>query len=324
MTWTAIVGLPWLLACPSDDTGEQNMLPTTASASGSTSNGSGATEPPADTGVDETADDTAGTAGSAPVFPATYRFDCIDILELGDSNMDGQPDGEAIQATLLENTWLSDIQNFKLNVMLTVQERDEESGASTIVVGSGVGPDAGDLCTEPSSVGTPQAATFQPGVAQWQPVDATGSCSGPADGGEAGGTYSFELAAGDTIYVYAEDDDGTVFNCVPGGAAPNAVPLHAVVGTVTVDANEGIAAGQLTGCLVDSEAQALCSCLGECSGTPHESCGGCPDGGVPLGELLGGVGPTDACTATMGETAYDLTVGFTTTRLSIDEPMLCG
>ena len=34
----------------------------------------------------------------------------------------------------------------------------------------------------------------------------------------------------------------------------------------------------LTGCLVDSEAQTLCSCLGECVGSPHADCGGCPDG----------------------------------------------
>jgi hypothetical protein len=36
------------------------------------------------------------------------------------------------------------------------------------------------------------------------------------------------------------------------------------------------------------------------------------------------VGPTDHCTDLMGETAYDLTVRFTTRRIAIDEPMLCG
>lgn len=138
------------------------------------------------------------------------------------------------------------------------------------------------------------------------------------------GTYTFELTPADTVYVYAEDDDGTVFNCTAGGGAPNAVPLHAVQAIVTVDSGEVVAAGQLTGCLLDAEAQGLCSCLGECSGTPHADCGGCPDGSVPLSELLEGVGPTDRCTEVMGATAYDLTVGFTTTRLSIDEPMTCG
>jgi hypothetical protein len=102
------------------------------------------------------------------------------------------------------------------------------------------------------------------------------------------------------------------------------VPLHAIRATVTVDEDDEAAAGQLTGCLVDSEAQALCSCLGECAGSPHADCGGCPDGSVPLAQLLGGVGPTDDCTSRMGETAYDLTVGFSTHRLAIDEPMTCA
>ncbi|MCH9686957.1 MAG: hypothetical protein K0V04_36315, partial [Deltaproteobacteria bacterium] len=104
----------------------------------------------------------------------------------------------------------------------------------------------------------------------------------------------------------------------------NAVPLHAIRAEVTVDANDQVSAGRLSGCLVDSEAQLLCSCLDECAGSADEACGGCPDGSRPLAVLLGSVGPTDACTSVMGEPAYDLTVGFTTARLAVDEPMTCG
>lgn len=314
-------------ACGSDDVEPPNVLPTASASDGSTGS-TGATNPTSptmgeegSTAVEPTADTTEGTE---VVFPATYRFDCIDIVEMGDGNADGQPDGKSIQATLLENTWAADIDAHKLNVMLTVRSRDDAAGMAELLIGSGIGPSNDDLCTEPTTASDPQTATFDAEQAQWQPSGASGSCAEPAAGGGFGGTYTFELSAADTIYIYAEDDDGTVFNCVPGGGAPNAVPLHAIQATVTVDAAEQIAAGQLTGCLVDAEAQDLCSCLGECTGAANPDCGGCPDGSVPLAQLLGGVGPTDRCTDIMGETAYDLTVGFTTRRLGIDEPMVCG
>ncbi len=303
-------------ACGGDD-GGTNVLPT-ASASGS----GDATASGSETAVEPTADTTAG---GEVMFPATYRFDCIDIVQIGDGDGDGQPDGEAIQGVLLENTWAADIDAYKLNIMLTVTSRDDAAGSAELRIGSGIGTDASDLCTEATTASDPRMAGFDAAVSQWQPTGASGTCSEPAASSDGlGGTYSFELGAGDTVHIYAEDDDGTVFNCVPGGGAPDAVPLHAIVATVTVDANEQRAAGQLTGCLVASEAQALCSCLGECSGSAHADCGGCPDGSVPLAQLLGGVGPTDNCTSIMGETAYDLTVGFTSRRLPVDDPMLCG
>ena len=141
-----------------------------------------------------------------------------------------------------------------------------------------------------------------------------------------GGTYTLELGAADTIYVYAQEADGTELNCVPaaGDDPPDAVPLHAVQATLTMDADAGIAAGELTGCLLASEAAELCSCLSNCSGSGHPDCGGCPDGSVPLSALLGGVGPTERCTNTMGETAYDLRVRFTTRRIADVQPMECA
>lgn len=314
--------LPWAGACGDDGSVPDNTLPTasdSSSGSGDVTAGSG---PGGETTVAETADTTAG--GGGPTLPATYRFDCIDVVRMGDGDGDGEPDGEAIQALLLENTWAADIAAFKLNIMLTVRSRDDAAGMAELLIGSGIGPDASGLCTEPTTATGPRPADFDASVATWQPSGAEGACAEAAAGGSFGGTYTFEVSADDTIYIYAQDTDGTVFNCVPGGGAPNAVPLHAIEATVTVDEDERVAAGELTGCLVDSEAQTLCSCLGECVGSPHPDCGGCPDGSVPLAQLLGGVGPTTRCTDLMGETAYDLTVGFTTQRLDVDEPMTCG
>ena len=315
--------LPGAGAC-GDDGGGTNVLPTTSDDGNAdtTATGPGSETGPG-TSVDEaTADTTAG--GGGPVFPATYRFDCIDVVQMGDGNGDGEPDGEAIQALLLENTWAADIAAYKLNIMLTVRSRDDAAGMAELLIGSGIGPDASDLCTEPTTAGDPRPASFDASVATWQPSDAQGACAEAAAGGSFGGTYTFETPPEDTIYIYAQDTDGTVFNCVPDGSSPNAVPLHALQATVTVDEDENVSAGELTGCLVDAEAQNLCSCLGQCAGTPHADCGGCPDGSVPLAELLGGVGPTTRCTDLMGETAYDLTVAFTTRRLDVDEPMTCG
>ncbi|MCA9649282.1 MAG: hypothetical protein KC501_05200 [Myxococcales bacterium] len=308
--------LPLLGGCGDDGDAPPNMLPTASASGTDTGNGAGST----DTG---TPDDTGTTeGGGGPSFPTTYRFDCVDIIDVGDSDGDGVADGNSIQATLLENTWASDIDNFKLNIMLTVRERDDAAGTATIAIGSGIGTGLDDQCVEPSTASMAYQASYDPDAAQWQPGG--DGCAEPAAGAGFGGTYTFELGASDTIYIYAQDDDGTTFNCVPGGAAPNAVPLHAISATVTVDANDQISAGELSGCLLESEAQGLCSCLGECMGGSNPGCEGCPDGSTPLSTLLGGVMPTDNCTTIMGATAFDLRVGFTTRRLPVDEPAVCG
>jgi len=178
--WAGLLGLLGLLGlggCPGDDEGTQNVLPT-AGGSGSGTVGPD-TAASTTTGADATADETAGPGAS---FPATYRFDCIDIRELGDGNGDGQPDGESIQATLLENTWLADIDAFKLNVLLTVRERDEDTGEATLLVGSGIGTGLGDQCVEPTTAGSPQSASFEEGQLEWQPSGMVGSCAEPTAG----------------------------------------------------------------------------------------------------------------------------------------------
>src|SRR5690606_19716627 len=127
----------WLLgvlgAAACGDDGDPNGQPTTTT----TTNGDGettvtTTEGPTTEGTTMTMettgpapDVTAGTTDGEPtvMLPATYRFDCLDVIEMGDGDGDGQPDGSAIQAVLLENTWMADIEEFRLSVLLTVLSR---------------------------------------------------------------------------------------------------------------------------------------------------------------------------------------------------------
>lgn len=297
-----------------EDTGVETTGATTDQTSGAT--------------TDETTGATNGetTGGVEPTPPSTHRFGCLDIVDLGDGDGDGMPDGTAIQALLLQNTWAADIQDFRLNIMLSVLSSDAASGMAELRVSSGIGANAEQLCAEASSRSDVLPASFDAAVTAWQPLQAPGACAEPAMGGGAGsgGTYELETGALDTIYIYAQEADGTELNCVPGGGAPSAVPLHAVRAEVTLDAANEIGAGELTGCLLATEAEDLCSCLSDCSGAGHADCGGCPNGSVPLDALLGGVGTTDNCTALMGAPAYDLRVRFSTQRLMIEEPMVCA
>lgn len=307
--------------CGGDDAEEMNVLPTASAdgSGGSGDDGVSATTPtstdPTDptVGVDET-----GTGGGAS-FPVTYRFDCIEIVAIGDGDMDGEPDGEAFQANVLQQAWSADIMGHKLNIMLTVLERDDAAGTAMIEIGSGVGTGDADLCTETTTQQPPRMAGYQAGVSEW---GAGATCSAAAtDGGV--GTYTFALDPSEVVYVYAEDDDGTTFNCVPDGSAPDAVPVRAIEASVTIAAGESTGHGQLQGCLTRAEASALCSCLGECVGEPDPDCGGCPAGAHPLESLLGTIGPTTRCTELMGEEAFDLVIGFVTSEIPIN-PEVCG
>jgi hypothetical protein len=302
---------------------ETSGMESTGAGTGATAGESTGATSGATTGVGTTGETTGG--GVQPALPGTHRFDCLDIVDLGDSNGDGQPDGGAIQALLLQNTWAADIQDFRLNILLSVQSVDAASGMAEMMIASGIGPDADNQCAEPSSVSDMLESGFDAAMAAWQPLQAPGACAEPAAGGPAdfGGTYTLALGAQDTIHIYAQEADGTTLNCVPGSGAPNAVPLHAVQATLTMDEAAGIAAGELTGCLLASEAQDLCSCLSDCNGSGHPDCGGCPNGSVPLSALLGGVGSTENCTNLMGDTAYDLRVRFSTQRIAADQPMAC-
>lgn len=298
-TLPVVAAALWLGGCGGQEGNEPNMLPSAAQSS------SGATD---ETGVADDNGQTESTAG-AEMFPQTYRFSCVDIQIVGDG------DGEAFQAIVLEGAWGADIAAFKLNIMLTVVERDDEAGTATLRVTSGVGTSAGDLCDQPSTITSDLSAVYEPGVASWQDASDQMICSQDGAGSDGVGTYDFALGPDDVVYVYAEDDDGTTFNCVPGGGKPNAVPIRAIEARVTMAPGEQVGYGNLTGCLAVSEATELCSCIGMCVGDPHPDCGGCPIGARPLATLLQGLNPSPRCTDLLGEDAFDLQLGMATEAL---------
>lgn len=289
--------------CSSDD-GSANILPMPQSTSSS-----------ADAG-----DVTDGEFE----LPRSYRFDCVDIQGIGDA------DGTVLQAMVLENAWTNDINNYKLNIVMSVVERDEVAKTATVGIGSGVGTSPSDLCNEAGSVTDPYVISYDPDVTAWTRSGDTSSCSTPSSPSDPhGGSYGIELGAQDLVYVYAEDDDGTHFNCTPDEAVPNAVPIRALHAEVTANAAGSTLAGVLTGCLVESEAQSLCSCIGACAGEGPDDvqtegdCAGCPKGSNPLRGLLGNIGSSERCTEIMGAPSFDLTLGFTAVALP-SVPETCG
>ena len=266
-----------------------------------------------------------GSAGAELTFPTAYRFDCIDIQGLGDAG------GDAFQANVLEDTWGSDIENFKLNIVLEVLARDDAGGTAEMAIVSGVGPAAADLCAESSSASASIDVTYDAALSALELVPGDDDlCSQPASDptADAGGTYEMQLSPEDIVYIYAQDDDGTEFNCTPD-STPNAVPIRAIRAEVTANAAGDRLAGTLTGCLTRVEAAGLCSCLGSCAGEGPDDvetegeCAGCPRGGATLEDLLGGVNPSTRCTDLVGEEAFDLVIGFSARRLP-EVPATCG
>lgn len=298
-----------LAGCGGKEGNEPNALPSAPASTGSQD----------DDDDDDVAMPTEGVDTEGPdAFPRTYRFDCVDIQIVGDG------DGEAFQAIVLENAWSNDIRDHKLNILLTVTERDDAAGTAKLQVTSGVGTSNGDLCNEPNSISQEYDATFEPMVASWTDAsDEMGMCSRDGAGTSAAGTYQLSLGPDDVVYVYAEDDDGTTFNCTESPDIPDAVPIRAVEARVTVDPGEQVGYGNLLGCLAVSEAAALCSCIGACIGEPHPDCGGCPNGSRPLSVLLDGINPSSRCTDLLGEDAFDLQLGMVTEVLG-HVPEACG
>lgn len=313
---TALVAL-LAAGCGSDDPEgtDSNVLPT----QGATLDDSGSSSSPTGASASEaSADTTAGTGGELPL-PVAYRFECVDIQVLGDA------DGTAFQASLLEDTWSSDIDDYKLNIIFEVVSRDAAASSGEVAIRSGIGSGAADLCAEPTSASDVIAVAYDASTALWAPSDAEGTCSAPADAGTATtGSYTMTLGPDVLVYIYAQDTDGTTFNCTADAATPDAVPVRAVEAELTTSPDGTDVAGQLTGCLLSTEAAALCSCLGECNPeTMNENCGGCPDGSVPLQSLLQGINPSTRCTDLLGADAYDLTLGFSAKALP-NVPTECG
>lgn len=291
-------------ACGWNYTPTENVLPGQGSAS-SDSDDTNTVPMPSETGALED-------------FPATYRFDCMDIQQLGDA------DDEVFQVATLQDTWANDIATFKLSILIELLDEDEAGGQATVQVRSGVGAGWAELCAEPSTISNEATVTYEPGVTKFEPSPegAEGVCSQAADAGASSGTYTLSFGAEDVISIYAEDDDGTPFNCALDGGAP-AIPIAGASATITMSEDRNRLAGTMTGCMTESAANQRCACLGFCGGQPNDACPGCPDGSVPLGLLLGGINSTPDCTELMGETAFDITLGFTATRLN-SVPAICG
>jgi hypothetical protein len=257
-----------------------------------------------------------GETGGLEDVPATYRFDCIDIQSLGDA------DETVFQVSTLQNTWASDIANFKLNILIDLLSEDAAAGTGTITVRSGIGAGWSDQCGQAETESAEFAVSFEPMVTAWAPSDAEATCAEPATTGGAG-TYTLELGPTDIVYIYAEDDDGTVFNCSVEDGPPDAIPISGLSATITGNEDRSVIAGTLTGCMALADAQNICSCLSVCNGNVHPMCPGCPGGAVPLGLLLGGIGSTPHCSDMLGEEAFDITLEFTARRLPA-VPMTCG
>ncbi len=261
--------------------------------------------------------------------PATYRFECIDVMRLGSA---GEED---FQTRLLETQWNLDIPDFKLNILFDFIEADAAAGTAKFQVRSGVGSAGDALCGEAQSdspVFDAQLTTrrqehrvhpdFRPDRGQCVDTETAATESG------AYGSILADLTRDDLLYIYAEDDplegqdEGIAFNCTADDQVPDAVPLRGARASVTVTPDGEQVIGVITGCLTHSEGSALCSCLGTCTGStgpddvqPDGDCAGCPKGGVPLTAMLVGVVSTPECTAAMGEEAYDMEIAFTARRL---------
>jgi hypothetical protein len=291
------------LGCGWNYTPSDNLLPgQDVEDSDSSSEG-----PPPETG--ETGDPPADV-------PATYRLDCIDIQSLGDA------DDTVFQVATLQNTWASDIAGHKLNILIDLLTIDEAAGAGTVTIRSGIGSGLSNQCTQPDTESSEFPVVYEPTVSEWEPSDAEATCAAPASG-DGSGTYTLELGADELIYIYAEDNDGTAFNCSLDAAAPDAIPISALSATITGTPDRSGLAGTLTGCMKLADGQNTCSCLSVCAGNVHPDCPGCPSGAVPLGLLLGGINSTPHCSDLLGEPAFDITLEFSARRLP-GVPTTCG
>lgn len=308
----ACVFAPLLLAlgCGWNYEPSDNVLPSPPAAEGSSSDAD-SDDPTLDT-------DSAETGEPATDFPATYRFDCMDIKAVGDA------DPEVFQVATLQTTWAADIANFKLNILVDVLSEDPDTGAGEITIRSGVGTGWSDQCGQ--GQGTDSAMFelgYDPAITLWEPSAAEGQCASAIDSAGGAGTYTLDLGAQDQVFIYSEDNDGTSFNCSLDAGKPNAIPVYALKASISLTEDRSQMAGTLTACMVESEALQICSCLGVCAGNVHPDCEGCPGGAVPLGLLLGGINSTQACTELMGETAYDFVFEFRARRLPA-VPESCG
>ena len=256
------------------------------------------------------------------LLPSFYRFECMEVRKLGSVGADG------FQAALLRSQWNTDIDAYKLNILIAIDTLDPAQGTGSIRVASGVGTGPDDQCLESQSTSEPYPVIFRPREQEYACVDTGGSDHEGAcvearqSASGVYGSLDFELAPEDLFYIYAEDHNHTPFNCTPDPAVADAVPLRAVTGTFTVSGDGEVLSGNILGCLTLEEGSRVCSCLNACHGAtgPEDvrtegDCAGCPKGSIALTTLLFGVEPTERCTQLMGEDAFDMDIAFCADRL---------
>lgn len=221
--------------------------------------------------------------------PIAFLVDSITIEQLGSQDSTG------FIAMLLAAQWDYDISEQNLNIVFVVKSYDDETGDAVLQVGFGIGDDPAALCLD--------EATLSEDLTLVAPDRVLG--------------LGFDL-----VSIYSEDEAGVPFNCNPEPSILDAVPLRSVGGDMTVTEDWSAASGLMKGCLSEEEATTLCTCVGPCTGDPHPSCGGCPDGSAPLSEKLGGIVTTPECTEKLGKPAFDLHAGLTAVRIPL--PPQCG
>jgi hypothetical protein len=302
------------LGCGWNYTPTDNVLPPTADDD---SDSEGPAERPAlGSGESDESGEPCANDSQSTDLSASYRIDCMDIQRLGDA------DHTVFQVATLQSVWTNDIAKFKLNVLLDVLSLDEAAGTGTIAIRSGVGTGWDDQCAHAETVSAEFPVVYESMVTQWAPSGGEDSCAAPAKDGGAG-TYTLELGAEDRVYIYAQDTDGTAFNCSLEPAAPDAIPITGLSATLSSTADGSAIAGSLTGCMAEADAKSICACLSVCAGNQHPDCPGCPGGALPLGVLLGGIFTTPYCTQLLGEPAFDVEIEFSARRLA-NVPGICG
>ncbi|MSP73024.1 MAG: hypothetical protein EXR76_12840 [Myxococcales bacterium] len=261
-----------------------------------------------------------GDGGLPSLYPATYRFQCLHIHKLGEVAPDGTPPA---QAGILNNLWQSDISRYRLNILIGIEAFDDVSNIARTFIASGVGLDDLLQCREPTTDSVRFDSPVEFGEPQFAPapMGELTTCAIDGAGTEALGTTRVVVPAESAVYIYAQDENNTTFNCTPDEALPQAVPLRHVRADATISSDTGRLTGELKACLTASDIANLCSCIGACAAIgpddvqPSGSCGGCPKGAIPLGVQLAGLRSSPACEALVGGDAYELVASFNAQRL---------
>lgn len=269
--------------------------------------------PAPDAGFGAGGGDAAGQGG----WGGTFLVECLEIRRVGTAGPDD------FQTRLYGTQWADDIAQGKLNILPWLAAADPAGGTATLRMASGVGPDPAALCIEPHSLGSGHAGTWTPGPADG-PAD---GCLAPAGSGDGEAVLAFQLPAGEPIYIYEQEHDGTPLNTTLDPQRPDALPLHGVAAVLVMAADGASVTGTLHGCLRESWAAGICSCLGQCPNVDPADrwtegpCAGAPRGSVPLLEMLVGIEPSEPCSTEVAAPAYDVDVRFFARRLAAVPPV---